>query len=1009
MITRRRLNSIAVLALAILVLFVGYLAVSERVLRNFEDGLRQDLEETLANNRRAVMHWVDTRKSEATAHAQDPVLRRAANELLAIKDDRQALINAQAQDRLRTFFASFLYQEHVNGYFLIAPDGTSLASSRDSNIGTPNLLLAQPLMFARLLNGEPLLTSLMRSDVSVVDSNDIRENVTNFAAAPLRDDSGQVIAILALRLFPERELFRLMGFVEAPDSAAIYAFNRRGALLTRVSDLDLMRQRGIWRQGQDHLLLQPENNDRYPPHLGRLVLPVRQALRGYNASDIAGYHNYAGDKVVGAWHYFDDLNFGVITEQPYDEAFAPAAFLHQVTLAAFAICSTVVVLIFWWMMMLGRRMEANRRRLAATLNASQDVNFLIDTEGRIQLANAALKSLFGVAPELGIGQSITRFVDLGNRREASLRRGALRALARETQQNGLLRCEGICDNGSRKPIAIQVEPLSNDQTSALEYLVVVHDYSAVERREKELQDALRRAESGSRTKSSFLSTISHELRSPLLSVIAALELLAERAKDDDDRSLLVSSQRSGQLLLGLIDDILDYSRMEADNLELTQQDVNLERILSDVIAMLKWQAHANDVALVPFCDPYMPIFIGDGLRLRQIILNLMSNAIKFSANMRQPGRVEVSLRSQPAGDGQMYVILTVRDNGIGMTQDTMQQIFQPFTQADGTIRRKFGGTGLGLTISDRLIKMMGGHISVMSDPGSGTEFEVKLPLDVSKTVLPRAKPLDQKQILINARNSDIADSLTRYVHSAGGRSQTVKPAALDAAGIAKLPRPDLIVLEGNSQAPRPDDALLSAFSEVPVLAIAPPGNRRPDLIEASETRGIPMAGLPTSAVLPSEIIANIVDLLGDAAEGQDQIKDTEQDRRLLLVEDDDMTREITLRMLNQLGIPADAVINGEEGLNQWRSGRYSMLLSDCHMPIMDGFQMASEIRAEEGRRALPKTPIIAVSADMTMEIERLCQDSQIDEYVPKPLTPGKLRTLLQVHMPGSLDGTPLTS
>ena len=981
-----RLLNASVYLLAIISLVAGYLLVSDILRRNYEQSLKDSLASNLATSESAIERWVDTRVQEVLAHSTDHTLVAAATELLPIAGERELLLSHPAQDRLRFFFGSFLHLRHVNGYFLIAPDGTSLASSRNSNVGTPNVLLAQPTLFQQILDGEAVVTKMRRSDVRLSENNDIRDNISNFAAAPLRNENGEVIAILALRLFPKEELFQLINFVEGIGAIQTYAFNDQGALLSNVKDIQRLRQDGIWKAGQDHLLFEPGASDgtSYLPH--RMIEPVRRALQGENGINIQGFTNYAGEQKVGAWSYFDDLSFGIVIEQPKDSAYGMARFFETMTIMAFSIGLVVATAVFLLMLEAGKRVDTHRKRLLATMKATRDVNFQLTAEGIIYNVNDALDPVFGLDRRSGIGHSASRFLDLGLNTASQLSGMGLKSLA-QISQSEVIRCQGIREDGSRFPIGIRVEELSVEGKTPDEFLIVVHDYNDIERRETELRDALERAEAGNRTKSSFLSTISHELRSPLISVIAALELLTDRARSNEDRNLLDSSQRSAQLLLGIIDDILDYSRMEAGKLELAQHEISLEAVLQDVTEVLRWQAWNNDVELLPYCDPNLPKVQADGLRLRQILLNLTSNAIKFSAQMRHTGKVSISLKGVENHKGQLEVTLRVRDNGIGMTQETMNQIFQPFTQADGTIRRKYGGTGLGLTISDRLIKMMDGHISVMSDPGEGTVFEVKLPMEFAEKPSQAEGanlPLNGLNVFVQTAEPAVADTLRIYAQSAGA-----KVAAAHAGNVPpKDFAPELLITHAATAS---DNARLrQLYGPLPLLQIH---NQGRDVAQNSRTdRAIALTSL-----LPSVVVEQLA-MLRLGAESQQEEPVLIPQSKVLLIEDDEMTREITLRMLKQLGIAADAVVNGQEGLDLWRSGQYSLLLSDCHMPIMDGFQMAAKIRDEEGARNLPKTPIVAVSADLTMEVERLCVDCEIDEYVPKPLTPAKLKAIVQNHV-----------
>lgn len=978
---RRMLNASIFLA-ALIALAAGYLVVSDILRRSYEAQLQSLLTSNLRNSERAIEQWVDTRTTEVLAHSIDPMLLSATRQLLPIRDDRQALIDSPAQEQLRTFFASSLYLRHVNGYFLISADGISLASSRDANIGSPNLLLDQPEVFERLLAGHTLLTPMERSDIPLSQNSDIRENLSNFAAAPLLGVDGSVVAILALRLSPKDELFQLLNFVEGTTDLTTYAFNRSGALLSQVDDIHMLRRLTQVKDGQDHYLY----DSSILSGESALIHPVQNAINGVNGTNIQGYVSYAGQEKVGAWRFFDDLGFGIVIEQPKSSAYQMLAFFESLTLSAFGIGLIVVSGLFFWMLEVSKRMDSQRRRLVASLKATRDVNFQISTHGTILNANDALQSVFGLERRQGNGRTITEFLDFGDEVALPVNRTTLRSLVQATETT-VLRCDGVRQDGTRFPVGIRVVALATDVKFADTYLVVVHDHSEIEQRETDLRDALERAEAGNRTKASFLSTISHELRSPLISVIAALELLTDRATSNEDRNLLDSSQRSAQLLLGIIDDILDYSRMEADKLELARQPVSLESILSDVVEMLRWQAWNNNVELLPHCDPGLPLVAADGIRLRQIFLNLTANAIKFSAQMRHPGKVSVAVSGQPMSGGKMAVTLTVKDNGIGMNAETVNQIFQPFTQADGSIRRKYGGTGLGLTISDRLIKMMGGHISVMSDPGKGTIFTASLTMTMQdQPTDPAPQPLEGCTVVVQSSNPVIEDQVQTYATWAGAK-------VLLARDVMMTPQdetPDILVMNavGSTEAAK----LIERFGPVPVLQIRNTGR---DM----KPTGTAQRVMALTSLLPQETVAELTKLkTGQAA--NNSLLELLPQSRVLLIEDDEMTREITLRMLKQMGITADAVGNGQEGLELWRSGHYTLLLSDCHMPIMDGFQMAAQIRSEEDAKDLPKTPIVAVSADITMEVERLCVDCEIDEYVPKPLTPAKLKNILRMHLGG---------
>lgn len=980
-------GSVYLLALASLV--AGYLIVSDVLKKHYEEALDVILTSNLNRAENSIDRWIDNRIQEASAFARDPVIEASTYALLAASRDVISLQVEPAQTRLRRFFQSTHHNKRTDGYFIIALDGTTLAASQDIQIGIPNIILSQPVNFDRVLTGTPIFSGLLHPIPSNTQNGDINDVGSSLAAAPVKDKDGRVVAILALQMNPREELFQLINFAETESGMQTYAFNRQGALLSHVREFDALRESGVWRQGEDHILLEPENLRGGVPDDPRLILPVRRALQGAPGTDTQGYLNFAGEEKVAAWTFFDDLGFGLVVELPKGSAYGMAKFFQNLTIIAFSIGLIVATVVFLIMLEAGKRAEANRQKLAATLAATRDVSFQVNKDGIILHVNQALKQVFGVNAEDSLGHSVSRFLDLGGYSQVQLSGKGLRGLV-QLKLTQVIRCNGLRSDGESFPVGIRVESLSAEGKAPDEFLIVVHDYSEIQRRELELREALQRAEAGNRTKSSFLSTISHELRSPLISVIAALELLTDRVNAAEDRNLLDSSQRSAQILLGIIDDILDYSRMEAGKLELTPQPTSLERVLSDVVDVLRWQAWNNHVELTPFCEPGVPLVQADGLRLRQILLNLVSNAVKFSAQMKHPGKVSVSVSTRKTRNGNLTAVFRVRDNGIGMSPEIMEQIFQPFTQADGSIRRKYGGTGLGLTISDRLIKMMDGHISVMSDLGEGTVFEVELPLPLAEsdidTHAAKTTALKGQKVLIQAEEPAVADTLRIYCRYAGAEVATLTPGGL----LAKEFKPTLLVV----QSPLLTDLkrLQKTYGRVPALRIV---NHGKDVIPTQPGNDT----IALTSLVPSEVIEKLQQLLIGGSAAQTQLSIIPQSK-VLLVEDDEMTREITLRMLTQLGISADAVVNGQEGLDLWRSGQYAMLLSDCHMPIMDGFQMAARIRDEEVQRKLPKTPIIAVSADLTMEVERLCVDCEIDEYVPKPLTPAKLKTILQAHLGG---------
>ncbi|CUH65203.1 Sensor kinase protein RcsC [Thalassovita gelatinovora] len=974
----RNIKSLIVMVylLAAGTLITGYLIIDGILDKNYRNTLSERLLDGLHSTEFALDFWVEAHKREAVAMAKLDIVQSAAHDLLEIRNDRAALIDHPDQQRLRDFFGHYLSNDHIEGYFLIAPDGTSLASSRVSNTGTSNLLLKQSDLYFSALAGQTVMTRLQESEVPLSDETTPRGNATLFALAPIRQQDGQVIALFALRLSPRAELFPLIDGKLPGAQLRSYAFDSDGNLLSMVAETENPNDHNIWNQGDARPLTAPNATD--PTDF---IMPVREALRGVDGLSTEGYENYAGVENVGAWSFNDALGMGIVTEIDKKNAYQMVAFFKKLTFIAFALGLLVSTLVFLAMLLTTRHADKQRRMVESVLSATKDVNLLLNAQGIITEVNPAFRNVFGLAREAAIGEPITTFAALYSDQDCDLSPQGLKTLG-YGETDRILRARGIGRGDNNIPIGLRVERLTSVNQGDT-YLVVIHDYRDIAKREATLREALNKAEAANRTKASFLSTISHELRSPLISVISAIELIVGRATNAEDRNLLDASQRSAQLLLGTIDDILDFSRMESGNLDLSNQDVVLENVLENVTDTLRWQAWNNDVRLIPYCTPDLPVVQADGLRLRQILVNLIGNAIKFSAQMPRNGEVKVSILPGIRHGDTQQVILQVRDNGIGMTQETIDQIFQPFTQADGSIRRHYGGTGLGLALTDRLVQLMDGTISVSSNAGSGSTFEVKIPLrfappEPAALPMDAPKPLAGNAILFKGRNSDIRDIVRSYVESAG--------ALLLENGLPQDTnrdiKPDYVIVYAETVAELKE--LSQNVGDVALLEIVNTVEDNDQI--SSDSR------MAVTALLPSLLVRKLTDLKSKPVRKPATVVIPQS--KVLLIEDDKMTRDITMRMLQELGIAADAVANGKEGLELWRSGKYALLLSDCHMPIMDGFQMAACIRDEEMKRRLPKTPIVAVSADLTMEIEQLCQTCEINEYIPKPLTPAKLKALM---------------
>ena len=426
-------------------------------------------------------------------------------------------------------------------------------------------------------------------------------------------------------------------------------------------------------------------------------------------------------------------------------------------------------------------------------------------------------------------------------------------------------------------------------------LGVAVDLTRIKQLEADLRASEARAQEANRAKSSFLAAMSHEIRTPMIGVTGMIEILAHSKLDNDQRHALNVIQQSSQSLLQIIGDILDFSKIEAGRLEITPTVVDLGAVLRSTVANYSGAASSKGLTLTCEVDERVgPAYLADALRLRQILGNFLSNAIKFTAK----GGVEVALEwrgvaaadpAQHAGEGGLGADLLsfrVTDTGIGISAEAQQRLFQPFAQAEGDTTRRYGGTGLGLAICTRLAELMGGLVTMDSVPQIGTTLRLAI-------TLPRAAAADLP-----------ADS------------------ASTGPAIAFKPRP-----------------------------------------------------LPT-------------------------IEQAGRERSLVLLVDDHPTnRMVIARQLALAGYASEAAEDGEQGLERWRSGRYALVLSDIHMPRMDGYALAGRIREEERQRGLPRTPVIALTASALKGEAERCLAAGMDDYLAKPVAVAVLAGALQRWLP----------